>query len=73
MHRLPADVWLRLLLVACTTSLQFNYFNLRRTSNMKTKTALLAMGLFTLAGAVTVSCGGSSDENGGNGSTRGRD
>jgi hypothetical protein len=40
-------------------------------SIMKTKTALLAMGLFTLAGAVTISCGGSSDEDNGNGSTAG--
>jgi hypothetical protein len=40
-------------------------------SIMKTKTALLAMGLFTLAGAVTISCGGSSDEDNDTGSTAG--
>jgi hypothetical protein len=38
---------------------------------MKTNTALLWTGLFTLAGAVTISCGGSSDEDNGNGSTAG--
>jgi hypothetical protein len=30
-------------------------------SNMKAKTSFLVLGLFTIAGAVTVSCGGSSD------------
>jgi hypothetical protein len=30
---------------------------------MKAKTGFLALGLFTIAGVLTVSCGGSSDDN----------
>jgi hypothetical protein len=38
---------------------------------MKMKTGLLALGMFTIAGAVTISCGGSSDTTDNNGSTAG--
>jgi hypothetical protein len=38
-------------------------FHLRRTRTMK-NSALLALGLFTLAGAITISCGGSSEDPG---------